>query len=46
MAAASEDVMSLRTSGIGRRIAWLVALALLLVTPARVLAHELVSALL
>jgi hypothetical protein len=31
-------VMSLRTSRVGRKIAWLVALALLLAIPARVMA--------
>jgi hypothetical protein len=45
MAAASEDVMSLRTNGVGRQIAWGVVLALLLVTPARVFAHQFVSSL-
>ena len=33
--------MSLRTGGIGRRIAWVLALTLLLVMPARVFAQEL-----
>jgi hypothetical protein len=32
-------VMSLRTNHLGRKIAWLVALALLLAMPARVFAH-------
>jgi hypothetical protein len=31
-------VMSLRTNGVGRKIAWVVALALLLANPARVFA--------
>jgi hypothetical protein len=31
-------VMSLRTNRVGRKIAWLVALAVLLATPARVIA--------
>jgi hypothetical protein len=31
-------VMSLRTNRVGRKIAWLVALAVLLATPARVMA--------